>query len=85
MDSGLNYSGNCAVFSGINSDMCRLSNHTFFVFLFAFLWNHTFYKSNILVVNNAYIKGINKGGVAGRYPEGKIARGNISHSQASYR
>ena len=42
----------------------------FFCILFAFLWDCTFYKSNILVINNAYIKGINKGGVAGRYLDG---------------
>ena len=48
----------------------------------------TFYKSNILAIYGYIQKGIDEGGVPGgwdRHPEGKIARGCISHGRASYK
>ena len=82
MNSGLNYVGNHGVFSGIAADLCRVSNHIFFVFLFAFSGTAHFTNKIYWLLIGAYIQGILKGGaVGGRdgYPEGKIAEGSISH------
>ena len=56
----------------------------FFWYFYSHFLGPQIYKLNILAINSAYIKGINKGEIAGRYLEGKIARGRISHGQASY-
>ena len=67
MDSRLNSAGNCGVFSGINSNFYRLSNHIY-IYIFPFFWRAHFTKSNILAINRCIHKGgkIREGSQAAR-------------------
>ena len=78
----LNCAGNRDIFSGINSDLCKLSNHIFFVFLFTLFWAVHFTNHIYWLYIGTNIEGIHKGQVVGGwdgYLEGEIARGSISH------
>ena len=82
MNSRLNYVGNHGVFCGIDADLCRVSNHIFFVLLFAFSRMAHFPNKIYWLLIGAYIQGILKGGAVGGqdgYLEGEIAEGRISH------
>src|ERR1700743_34057 len=87
MDSRFKCAGNRGIFSGIDSDLSRLSTHIFILFLFAFFGTAHFTNQIYWLFMGTYMKGIDEGGVAGGrngHPEGKIAGRCISHGRASY-
>src|ERR1700743_2106447 len=87
MDSRFKCARNRGVFSGIDSDLSRLSTHIFVLFLFAFFGMAHFTNQIYWLFMGTYMKGIDEGGVAGSrdgHPEGKIARQCISHGWTSY-
>ena len=58
----------------------------FFSYFICIFWDSTFYKKKYWLQIGAYIQGIQKGVVIGgqdEYLEGEIAKGSISHGQAS--